>query len=215
MRFAALSLVSLSACLAACSLPSATDEPVDYRPEEAGTVDHALCLLGFTAIPLRATAGTGHHLVEVRLNGHPGLFVLDTGANVSVIEDDHAEAFGLAGGASRRPAISLSGPVAARQVQVDGFELGEVTIRQNRIAIADLGQLVQVLGPLAGSTVHGLIGQDVLNEHRAVIDMDRPLLHLIEEDRDPAPVPAERCAAVEGQGEGEEGEAKVRPKESA
>ncbi len=200
MRFAALSAL----LLAACDLSAPTGEAVDYRPTETGTVDHALCLLGFTAIPLRATSGTGHHLVEVTLNGHPGLFVLDTGANVSVVEDDHVEAFGLSGGGNgRRPAMSLSGSVSARQAAIDGLELGPVTIRQNRIAIADLGQLVQVLGPLAGSTVHGLIGQDVLNEHRAVIDMDRPILYLIEEDRDPAPVPAEQCTSAEGEGEEE------------
>jgi hypothetical protein len=206
-------LLSAAFLLASCELPERSEETVDYRPEEAGTVDHALCLLGFTAIPLRSTAGTGHHLIEVTLNGHQGLFVLDTGANVSVVEDDHAQAFGLTGGeAARNPAISLAGPVAARQARVEGFSLGQVDVRQDRIAVADLGQLVHVLGPLAGATVHGLIGQDVLNEHRAVIDMDRPLLYLIEEDRDPAPVPAENCRAPN---DGQEDTNAATAKESA
>ena len=194
--FAALLL-----CLAGCE-DLAPEGPVtsDYRPEESGTVDHALCLLGFTAVPLARTAATGHHLVEATLNGRPGLFVLDTGANVSVVEDDHVDLFGLGEGSLvRGPAIAHAGNVAARQVAIDGLALDGVEIRQHRIAIADLGQLMNAMTPLAGGTVHGLIGQDVLNEHRAVIDMDRPLLYLIEEDRDPAPVPAERCTEQAGE----------------
>ena len=187
-------LVFVAACEGRIS-PTPDEAPV-YRPGESGTVDHALCLLGFTAIPLRRTAATGHHLVEVTLNGRPGLFVLDTGANVSVVEDDHAAAFGLDGGDSTRgPAIAHAGSVAARQVAIDRLALGGLSIRQRRIAIADLGPLLEALSPLAGSTVHGLIGQDVLNEHRAVIDMNRPLLYLVEEDRNPSPVPAERCTS--------------------
>ncbi len=192
MRALAASLLLLTAC----EIDQPSQGAAEYRPGDAGTVDHALCLLGFTAIPLRATAGTGHHLVEVSLNGQPGLFVLDTGANVSVVEDDHAAAFGLDGARSvRGPGIAVAGSVTARQARIESLALGKVTVRQSRMAIADLGQLLQILGPLAGGTVHGLIGQDVLNEHRAVIDMDRPLLYLIEADRDPAPVPSESCAS--------------------
>ena len=60
-------LAGASACDAA-TLQAPGPEP-EYRPGEAGTVDHALCLLGFTAVPLRRTRATGHHLVEARLNG--------------------------------------------------------------------------------------------------------------------------------------------------
>jgi hypothetical protein len=185
-------LVALSACDAVI----APQPKVDYRPEEAGTVDHALCLLGFTAIPLRTAASTGHHLVEARLNGRDGLFVLDTGANVSVIDDDHVATFGLGGSAVRRGAgVAIGGAVPARQVAIEGLELGGVPVRQRRMVVADVGNLMAAMRPLAGGAVHGLIGQDVLNEHRAVIDMEGPLLYLIEADRDPAPVPAERCRA--------------------
>ncbi len=66
----------------------------DYRPGEAGTVDHALCLLGFTAVPVREIS-TGHHLVQAAINGRRGEFVLDTGANMTVIDTAHLANFGL------------------------------------------------------------------------------------------------------------------------
>jgi hypothetical protein len=193
--WAALLLTALSGCDGV----SSPQPKVDYRPEQAGTVDHALCLLGFTAIPLRTATATGHHLVEARLNGRDGLFVLDTGANVSVIDDDHVATFGLASQVGRRGGgVAIGGTVAARLVSIDSLELGGVRIRQRRMAVADLGSLLAAMRPLAGGAVHGLIGQDVLNEHRAVIDMDEPLLYLIEEDQDPSPVPAERCRGEGG-----------------
>jgi hypothetical protein len=170
---------------------------VDYRPQEAGTVDHALCLLGFTAIPLKEARTTGHHLVTATVNGKEGVFVLDTGANLSVIDADHAGQFGIAaaGGVSGG-ASGLGGAGIARQVGIESLRLGGVDIRQRRMVLTDLGAIGDALAPLAGGAVHGLIGQDVLKEHRAVIDVERPILYLIEADEDPAPVPAGRCRAA-------------------
>lgn len=167
----------------------------DYRPEEAGTVDHALCLLGFDAVPLREVS-SGHHLVQATINGRSGSFVLDTGANVTVVDQDHLAHFGMtAAGGAGGVIGGLGGGRRAAQVSIDSFRLGAVDIRQRRIVAADLGQLLQVLEQVSGTTVYGLVGQDVLTEHRGIVDVARPMLYLIAEDRDPAPVPAGRCRA--------------------
>jgi hypothetical protein len=192
---AALLPLALSACDGIAPAPPPAAK-VDYRPEEAGTVDHALCLLGFTAIPLREARGTGHHLVAAAVNGKEGVFVLDTGANLSVIDTDHAAFFGLAGAkGSRGGATGLGGSNVARQVSISSLALGGIRVRQRRMVVTDLGAIGDALAPLSGGAVHGIIGQDALKEHRAVIDVERPLLYLIEADEDPAPVPAERCRA--------------------
>ena len=191
---------ALLALLAACEarLPNGPREEVEYRPGEAGTVDHALCLLGFTAIPLKEARTTGHHLVTARVNGKEGVFVLDTGANMSVIDVDHAAHFGIeAGRGPRSGATGFGGARSASQARIDSLSLGGVDVRHRQMVLTDLGALGDALAPLAGGAVHGLIGQDVLKEHRAVIDVERPILYLIEEDEDPAPVPAERCRAEE------------------
>jgi hypothetical protein len=190
---AAALLLALPACDMIAPAPKETAK-VDYRPGEAGTVDHALCLLGFTAIPLREARSTGHHLVTTAVNGKEGVFILDTGANLSVIDSDHVAHFGLASVRGRAGgATGLGGSNTARQVPIDSLAFGKVKLRQRRMVVTDLGSIGDALAPLAGGAVHGLIGQDVLKEHRAVIDIERPLLYLIEADEDPAPVPAERC----------------------
>ena len=195
----ALILVALLAALCACDGDQAPQARVNYRPEEAGTVDHALCLLGFTAVPLRRAATTGHHLVEARVNGRPGLFVLDTGANMSVVDDDHVATFGLGvPAAGRGGGVAIGGHVTARLAAIRSLEIGGLRIRQRQMVVADIGNLMAAMRPLAGGAVHGLIGQDVLNEHRAVIDMDGPLLYLIRGDQDAAPVASARCGGEAG-----------------
>jgi hypothetical protein len=189
------SALAIAALLLAGCREIGTSPPPDYRPEQAGTVDHALCLLGFTALPVREVA-TGHHLIEATINGQTGDFVLDTGANMSVIDDAHIQNFGIEPGTGAiGGAVAIGGAGKARQVRIDSFSLGEVDIRQNRIVTSDLGNLLRVLGRATGTTVNGIIGQDVLNEHRAIIDVARPMLYLMEADRDPSPVPEERCQA--------------------
>lgn len=176
--------------------------PVEYRPEEVGTVDHALCLLGFSAVPVRKV-DPGHQLIEASINGHKGNFVLDTGANVTVINASQAERFGLSSGGALRglggtPPVGASGD--AHQIAIDSFKIGPITVRQSRVVTADLGQLLAALSKISGSQVSGIIGQDVLNEQRAIIDVARPMLYLMEEGRDPAPIPAARCQAAENKG---------------
>lgn len=196
---APLLLLLLPACdMAANPFPGARQsEPVEYRPEEAGTVDHALCLLGFAHVPVRNVA-PGHQLVEATINGVTGDFVLDTGANVTVVSVQQAERFGLTGSGAAgllgsRPAQFVGASGTARQVGVDSFTVGEVAVRQRRVLIADLGQLLGALGDASGREVAGIIGQDVLREHRAVIDVSRPMLYVLTEARDPAPVASETC----------------------
>lgn len=170
--------------------------PVAYRPQEAGTVDHALCLLGFVHVPVR-NVRPGHQLVEATINGVVGDFVLDTGANLTVVSASQAERFGVAQDAGgilgSAPARFVGGSGTARQVRVESFRLANIAVRQRNVLVADLGQLLGALGKASGREVSGIIGQDILNEHRAIIDVARPMLYLMEEDRDPAPVNAEGC----------------------
>lgn len=166
---------------------------VEYRPEQSGTVDHALCLLGFTAAPLQRLV-TGHQLVDGRLNGKPATFVLDTGANLTVVHQAYAEAFDLT---PQRgvfgAAAGLGGALNASRASIDSLQLDAQDIRQRHVMIADLSQVERLLGRLSRQPIHGIVGQDVMRKHHAVIDVARPMLYLREAGSSPAPVPAERC----------------------
>ena len=192
MRIARLIAATALLSAAACQEQRSSPAP-EYRPQEAGTVDHALCLLGFTAVPVREVS-TGHHLVQATINGRKGEFVLDTGANMSVIDAAHLSNFGLSPGTgSIGGAVSVGGGGQARRLSIDSFAVGDIPVRQDRVVSSDLGQLLTTLSRVSGVEVNGIVGQDVLNEHRAIIDVARPMLYLIEADRDPEPVSADRC----------------------
>jgi hypothetical protein len=167
-----------------------------YEPQKAGSIDQAMCLLGFTAVPLRELL-TGHHLVAARLNGKPASFVVDTGANRTVLHAPFAAEFGLTGSPiGGGGAIGVGGAVRATQAPIKSLAINGVPIRRSRIMMTDLGQVTNLLSPISGTRVYGIIGQDVLKEHRAVIDVAKPLLYLVREDRAPAPVPAELCTTA-------------------
>ena len=187
-----LSLGCLAA-LAACQ-QIAPEKKAQYDPSEAGSVDQAMCLLGFAAVPLRELA-TGHHLVDATVNGKTATFILDTGANVSVVHAASGRRLGLPEKGMPAGAFGLGGGMRAQQVKLERLEIGGMPIRRKQIMTSDLSQLVKVLGTVSRSEIAGIIGQDVMKEHRAVIDVARPILYLVPEDKDPAPVPAATCAA--------------------
>jgi hypothetical protein len=188
-------LCTLALLVGLCACEKVASPTAEYRPEEAGTVDRALCLLGFTAIPLK-TLLTGHHLVDATLNGRDATFILDTGANGSVLHHGFADDFSIsqrATGIGGVVGIGAGGMGKAIRASIDDLSLGPVRIRQGHIMMTDLSQLVNALRPLSGQTIHGLIGQDVMNEHRAVIDVEGDILYLMEADQEPAPLPVTRC----------------------
>jgi hypothetical protein len=177
--------------LSACAAP-AIGQP-EGRAGGPATVASALCRLGFRAVPLR-TLPTGHHLVEVRLNGRPATFVLDTGAGATVLNAAEARNFGVGGTATAQGgAIGLGGAQAASLYAIESFAIGAMPTRQRRIATLNLAQITNTLSPIAGRPIHGIVGQDLLAEHRAVIDVSAPAVYLMERDAGPAPVAASRC----------------------
>jgi hypothetical protein len=194
---AAAAVLSLSGCKEILTSTAA------YEPQKAGSVDQAMCLLGFAAVPLRELL-TGHHLVEAELNGKPALFVVDTGANATVVHAPYAAEFGLAKGGGAAGAIGLGGSIKASQVGIRSLRIGGMDIRRPRVLTTDLSQVTKLLGPLSGGQITGIVGQDVLKEHRAVIDVAKPILYLVGADRDPAPAAPERCS---GAGESAKGKA--------
>jgi clan AA aspartic protease (TIGR02281 family) len=184
--------VCLFASLPACQGQRAPEQQVPYHPEKSGTVAHAMCLLGFTAVPLRELS-SGHHLIDATINGQKATFILDTGANFSVVHAAAARRLGLPDTGAAAGAFGLGGGMKALQVKLEKLEIGGVAIRQRRIMTSDLSQLVQGLGTVSRTPIAGLVGQDVMREHRAVVDVAAPMLYVIAADRKPAPVPAEQC----------------------
>jgi hypothetical protein len=179
------------------ALPGRSPPPL--RPGLSDSVEQALCQLGFTAVPL-AELRSGHHLVQVTLNGRPATFVVDTGANVTVLDAALAETFGLKPRLGLRgAAVGLGGSTGARQWSVEELRIGPVPVRQGTIVTADLSQVTGALSRLSDDPVVGIIGQDVMKAHQAVIDVAGPTLHLVEAETEPARGAGQNCGPDEAE----------------
>ena len=189
-----LALLPAIAMIAACGEALPLPQP---RAERAASVAHAMCQLGFASAPIEKLR-TGHQAVDVVLNGQPGFFILDTGANASAVHAGAAEQFELGRLPVGGSAVGLGGAMPARLSLVREFRIGDVPTGQRTIAVADLAQLLSFLGAKSERPILGIVGQDVLTRRNAVIDVAGGRLYLLVERRgrdDPPPV----CEAVAGE----------------
>lgn len=145
-------------------------------PAAVGT---ALCGMGFSAVPMRALP-SGHHIVDVTLNGKPATFVVDTGAGATVLHAPYAASFlGQATATQRGQAIGAGGSVALSAYSISGLSIGGTATNLKQIFALDLGSVVKALDPIAGKPVNGVIGQDVMRAQHAIVDVQQSMLYLM------------------------------------
>lgn len=179
--------------LAGCLLTTSCGDGGVLRPPVAadpgGSLAMAMCRLGYSAASMRRLP-TGHQVADVVLNGRPAVFVVDSGANVTVLDARRADAYDLKPDPLVRGfALGLGGGMQARAWRVGDLAIDGAPTRLKRIMTADLGPMIKVLSPGSAKPVDGIIGQDILRTHRAVIDVAGARLYLAEAGE---PVP---CAA--------------------
>lgn len=98
-------------------------------------------------------------IVNARLNGEEGAFILDTGAPALVLNDRSGEAGQLSG-------EGVNGQVELGEVNVEDFELG--TVRRKRIDAYTLD--ISHLGEATNRQIDGLIGFEVFRESEMLFD---------------------------------------------
>jgi len=127
-------------------------------------------LFGFASAAGAQGAPTGAHFknglifVDVRVNGASGVFMLDTGATVSVFDPRFAEAAGVHLGRARQ-IEGRGGDVAARQGHAVQLALAGGPRARIEPVVTDLSEASSAMGvPLAG-----ILGEDFLQSHRVVV----------------------------------------------
>jgi hypothetical protein len=177
-------LVAASAALApgiAGAQPAAVGALPAPRAAAAPAASAPFCLPGFTSIRMTALA-SGHHSVAVTLNGKPAIFLVDTGAGATIIHAPYVRGFALAPAAGAGTASNVSGKIRFDPVAVDAFAVGGTRTRLAKIYAMDLSYLIEAVSAASAQRIQGLIGQDVLRDQKAVIDVDQSLLYLVNPD---------------------------------
>jgi hypothetical protein len=125
---------------------------------------------------------SGHHSVAIMLNGKPGIFLIDTGAGATIIHTPYLAKFALAPAAAAGIAASGGGKASYEPISIDALTVGGARTRLNRIYAMDLSYLVDAVSASSVQPIEGLIGQDVLRDQKATIDMDQSILYLASAD---------------------------------
>ncbi|MDW8290155.1 MAG: retropepsin-like aspartic protease, partial [Armatimonadota bacterium] len=107
-------------------------------------------------------------LVEAKLNGRDYVMMLDTGAAITVVDQNAAKELKLPAGESLN-LLGASGQGTASVATLDRLQLGGVTLRGVQVAVTDLG-LIRLVG---GSRFGGILGFNVLNRFRVTVDYYR------------------------------------------
>ncbi|WP_052273339.1 retropepsin-like aspartic protease [Flavihumibacter solisilvae] len=136
---------------------------------------------GYDVIPFIVNAA-GLLLVDVKVNGNHGLFILDTGAGTTVIEQNHVERLSLvlqhdnaefsgagAGGGGLQVIPSTGNTVEIGNHLLTDFTLTVMSFEHVNDALSQAG---------ANEVICGVIGVDILKPGKAIIDYSTMTLFL-------------------------------------
>lgn len=133
---------------------------------------------GFTQIPLVLTQ-TNHFEVIATINDVSGRFILDTGASNTCIGIDKIAHFGLI---SEETEIKAAGAGATEMETLvsnkNKVQLGDWKKKKQKIVLFDLVHVNEALTNHNALPVDGIIGADILQKGKAIIDYDKKCLYL-------------------------------------
>ena len=141
------------------------------------TLNKLLLEKGYIAIPLELTL-TQHLIVQAKINGIEGRFILDSGASNTCVE--WITYFNLEAEESEIKAAGAGASAMETQVAIKNhLEIGSLSIRRIPLVLFNLTHVNEALEQFNLLPVHGVIGADLLLKKKAVIDYSKKKLYLL------------------------------------
>ena len=122
-------------------------------------------LAGHGAVQL-IRGSENHLLAPASVNGHPASFLLDTGENLTFLQNDRAAALG-AHNLGRQTNV---GALWFSLAQIDRLGIGTVMLSPVEVALYDPTQFRGPVPGRGGKAADGILGLDLLQRHGAVIN---------------------------------------------
>lgn len=121
--------------------------------------------------------------LEVEVNGRPVAALLDSGAEMTVLDDDFAAELGLVPSGSAIGRGSGAAKVEARFAGGVDVEAAGVALADRTVAVIDLGE---VSGRLIGRDTKMILGRDLFDSARLAIDIAGGRIDPLPEGAEPA-----------------------------
>ena len=132
----------------------------------------------YIRIPLKKIA-TNHLEVQAKINGIKGRFILDTGASNSCVGIDAIAAFNLIAEASETKAAGAGAVGMETQLSKNNrLKIGDWETHTLHLVLFDLSHVNTALTQHKAKEVAGIIGADILQQGKAVIDYNKYVLYL-------------------------------------
>ncbi len=116
---------------------------------------------------------TGHDTVRVTLNGRQGVFIVDTGAQLTVIHSALLNRYNIPQSdlLNSEQSYGAGGVITLDYYRVNGILLEEQPFDLQQIAAIDLSTVFAALGASSGIQLDGIIGQDILIGYNGLVDI--------------------------------------------
>ena len=121
---------------------------------------------------------TKHYLIEAKVNGIKGRFVLDTGASNSCICTSLEDKFKVLSKESKEKASSANSEMTHTKISKSNtFKIGKWEDKINLISF-DMNHINNALSQKKVSPIDGILGADILKKSKAILDYKSNKLYL-------------------------------------
>lgn len=133
---------------------------------------------GYIRIKLKKI-NTNHFELKGKLNGVKGRFILDTGASNSCVSIDLIDKFKLTATDSETKAAGAGAIGMETKIATQNWiEINKWIFKKFAIVLFDLTHVNTALTEHGADAVDGIIGADILEKGKAIIDYDAKCLYL-------------------------------------
>ncbi len=124
---------------------------------------------------------TGHDSIRVTINDTEGVFIIDSGAQVTVLHQARLRKYHIDNTelTDVEQSFAAGGVGQLSQYRLDSLEISGQTFNIERLAVLDLGVIFGALSSSSGILLDGIIGQDVLTKYQGLIDVAQQQLLLM------------------------------------
>jgi predicted aspartyl protease len=131
----------------------------------------------YISIPL-INIPSGHQIVEAKINGKKGIFIVDTGASNTCIDKSKVKKFKIKSKHTDHKATGAgTDDIDIRLSNKNKIKIGEWNKKKLPLVVMDLSHINTALN-LFNVEVDGIIGSDILHLGKGVIQYDKDLLFL-------------------------------------
>jgi predicted aspartyl protease len=143
-----------------------------------GTLYQLLRSKGYARVRLQ-TLPTNHYVLVATLNGVEGRFILDTGASTTCVSAELTAHFHLNAKPSKEKASSASANELDTEVaHHNELVIGSWSSKRRSVVLFDMQAVNHALQKLDIKSVDGIIGADILQSTKAMIDYQNDWLYL-------------------------------------